>query len=92
MTAFAGQPEAEARGIRFMEPDETRICNPAVRGEIAGALHCSEDAVVEPRLALGASGRTCGRRQGSGTASMRGRGRGGRASFAGGRGGNPVGG
>ena len=36
------------------EPDEVRACNPAVRGDIEGALHCTEDAVVEPRLALGA--------------------------------------
>ena len=31
-----------------------RRCNPAVRGEVAGALHCAADAVVEPRHALGA--------------------------------------
>jgi FAD dependent oxidoreductase TIGR03364 len=54
MEAFATQPEAAARSISFLEPDEVRARNPAVQGDIAGALHCTEDAVVEPRLALGA--------------------------------------
>jgi FAD dependent oxidoreductase TIGR03364 len=54
MEAFARHPEAAARSISFLEPDEVRACNPAVRGDVAGALHCAEDAVVEPRLALGA--------------------------------------
>ena len=30
-----------ARGISFLEPDEVRACNPAVRGDIEGALHCA---------------------------------------------------
>jgi FAD dependent oxidoreductase TIGR03364 len=54
MEAFARHPDAAARSISFLEPDEVRACNPAVRGDVAGALHCAEDAVVEPRLALGA--------------------------------------
>src|ERR1700728_4579982 len=54
MEAFARQPDAAARAITFLEPEEARACNPAVQGDIQGALHCSEDAVVEPRLALGA--------------------------------------
>lgn len=54
MRAFAAQPDAEARAITFLEPDDVRACNPAVRGETAGALHCRADAVVEPRHALGA--------------------------------------
>jgi FAD dependent oxidoreductase TIGR03364 len=54
MHAFASQPDAVSRTIRFLEPDEVRACNPAVRGAIEGALHCARDAVVEPRLALGA--------------------------------------
>ena len=37
-----------------MEPAEARAANPALRGDLEGALHCGEDAVVEPRLALGA--------------------------------------
>jgi FAD dependent oxidoreductase TIGR03364 len=54
MESFAGLPDAEVRAIRFFEPDEVRRSNPAVRGDIAGALHCAADAVVEPRQALGA--------------------------------------
>jgi FAD dependent oxidoreductase TIGR03364 len=54
MEAFARLPDAAARSIAFLEPDDVRACNPAVRGDIEGALHCTEDAVVEPRLALAA--------------------------------------
>jgi FAD dependent oxidoreductase TIGR03364 len=54
MRAFAEHPDAAARHIRFLEPDGVRACNPAVRGDVEGALHCTEDAVVEPRLALAA--------------------------------------
>ena len=54
MRAFAGHPDAAARHITFLEPDDVRACNPAVRGDVEGALHCTEDAVVEPRLALAA--------------------------------------
>ncbi len=54
MEAFAGHPDATARSITFLEPDAVRAANPAVRGDITGALRCAEDAVVEPRLALGA--------------------------------------
>jgi FAD dependent oxidoreductase TIGR03364 len=54
MEDFARRPEATARGISFLEPDELRAVNPAVRGDVDGGLHCVEDAVVEPRLALGA--------------------------------------
>jgi FAD dependent oxidoreductase TIGR03364 len=54
MEAFARQPDAAARAISFLGPDDVRAVNPAVLGEIPGALHCTEDAVVEPRLALGA--------------------------------------
>ena len=41
MEAFARQPDAAARSISFLEPDEARACNPAVRGDVTGALHCS---------------------------------------------------
>jgi FAD dependent oxidoreductase TIGR03364 len=54
MQAFARHADAAARGISFLEPDEVHACNPAVRGDVEGALHCVRDAVVEPRLALGA--------------------------------------
>jgi len=54
METFAQLPDAAARRIAFLGPDDVRACNPAVRGDIEGALHCTEDAVVEPRLALAA--------------------------------------
>ncbi len=28
MEAFAALPDAAARSIRFLEPDEVRVCNP----------------------------------------------------------------
>jgi FAD dependent oxidoreductase TIGR03364 len=49
MEAFARHPDAAARGITFLEPDQVRAANPALAGDIVGALHCAEDAVVEPR-------------------------------------------
>jgi FAD dependent oxidoreductase TIGR03364 len=54
MEEFATQPEASARGIVFVEPDEARRLNPALRGDLTGALHCRHDAIVEPRRAPGA--------------------------------------
>ena len=54
MQAFAHHPDAGVRGISFLEPREVRERNPAVAGAVAGALYCTRDAVVEPRLALGA--------------------------------------
>lgn len=53
MEEFAQGADAAARHIAFLSPDEVRACNPAVGGDIDGALHCAEDAVVEPRRALG---------------------------------------
>ena len=53
MQAFAAHPDAAARSISFLEPDEVRACNPAVRGDVAGALHGADDAVVEPCRAGG---------------------------------------
>jgi FAD dependent oxidoreductase TIGR03364 len=54
MEDFAAQPDASERAITFVEPHECAAINPAVRGAVTGALHCVEDAVVEPRSALGA--------------------------------------
>jgi FAD dependent oxidoreductase TIGR03364 len=54
MQEFAHHPDAAARGIAYVDPDEVSTVNPAVRGEVAGGLHCAEDAVVEPRRALAA--------------------------------------
>jgi FAD dependent oxidoreductase TIGR03364 len=54
MEVCARARDAAARAVTFLEPDDVRACNPAVGGHIEGALHCALDAVVEPRLALGA--------------------------------------
>jgi FAD dependent oxidoreductase TIGR03364 len=54
MEAFALHPDAGDRSIVFLEPSDVVALNPAVRGSIAGGLHCADDAVVEPRRALGA--------------------------------------
>jgi FAD dependent oxidoreductase TIGR03364 len=54
MEEFAAHADAAARGITYVEPEELRARNPAVQGDVTGALHCVHDAVVEPRRALGA--------------------------------------
>jgi FAD dependent oxidoreductase TIGR03364 len=54
MQAFSRHPDAGARSVAFLEPEELRARNPAVGGDVEGALHCGRDALVEPRLALGA--------------------------------------
>jgi FAD dependent oxidoreductase TIGR03364 len=54
MEEFAAHPDAAARSITYLDPVEVASLNPAVRGDIAGGLHCALDAIVEPRRALGA--------------------------------------
>jgi FAD dependent oxidoreductase TIGR03364 len=54
MMEYARSTDAADRSVAFLEPDQVRDCNPAVAGDIAGALHCRADGVVEPRLAPGA--------------------------------------
>jgi FAD dependent oxidoreductase TIGR03364 len=49
MEEFSRSPEAKERSTIFLEPDEVRRANPAVRGNVTGALFCELDAVVEPR-------------------------------------------
>jgi glycine/D-amino acid oxidase-like deaminating enzyme len=51
MQEFSRCPDAAERSIVFLDPDEVRRCNPAIRGEVTGALFCGLDAVVEPRHA-----------------------------------------
>ncbi|GAA0427469.1 TIGR03364 family FAD-dependent oxidoreductase [Streptomyces luteireticuli] len=62
--AAAARPDAAARGYELLDAEETRRRNPALRGELLGALWCGRDAAVEPRVAqralreaLAASGR-----------------------------------
>jgi FAD dependent oxidoreductase TIGR03364 len=54
MEVFAAHADAGPRTITYVDPDEVVALNPAVRGEVAGGLYCTADAVVEPRRALGA--------------------------------------
>jgi FAD dependent oxidoreductase TIGR03364 len=54
MEEFAHQPDAAERSISYLSPEEVVALNPAVRGDVAGGLSCTQDAVVEPRLALSA--------------------------------------
>src|SRR5439155_9382389 len=52
MEEMVAQDDAAARGMKLLAPVEVGAVNPAVRGDIEGALFCERDAVVEPRLAL----------------------------------------
>ena len=71
MEAFARHPDAAARAITFLEPDEVRACNPAVRGDVAGALHCPRTPSSSPASRWARCARTWRRRAGSATASTR---------------------
>ncbi|MBE2999367.1 TIGR03364 family FAD-dependent oxidoreductase [Nocardiopsis sp. HNM0947] len=44
-------PEARLRDLHYLDPDQVREVNPALRGEMLGALWCRRDAQVEPRTA-----------------------------------------
>ena len=54
LAAVVDAPDAERRGVVMFEPEEARALNPALKGDLEGALFCERDAAVEPRLALGA--------------------------------------
>ncbi|WP_175412012.1 TIGR03364 family FAD-dependent oxidoreductase [Streptomyces sp. TRM64462] len=49
--AAAARPDAATRGFKLVTAAEARAINPALRGEFTAALHCAEDAAVEPRTA-----------------------------------------
>lgn len=44
--------DAAMRGVHLLDPDQTRKVNPLLRGTFLAALHCTVDAVVEPRHSL----------------------------------------
>jgi FAD dependent oxidoreductase TIGR03364 len=48
----ASRPDAVQRGFQLLDADETRRRNPALRGDLLGALWCGRDAIVEPREVL----------------------------------------
>ena len=52
LEAVAASADASARRFRMLDPAEVPVVNPAVRGSVLGALHCTRDAIVEPRRAL----------------------------------------
>ena len=65
------RPDADERGFRLLGPAEVRDVNPALGGPLLAGLHCTTDAVVEPRHALPALRAGLGR--GSGYTFHRGR-------------------
>lgn len=52
--ATAARSDASERGLSLLDAGEVRRMNPGLHGEFLAGLHCSLDAAVEPRLALGA--------------------------------------
>ncbi|HWD83784.1 MAG TPA: TIGR03364 family FAD-dependent oxidoreductase, partial [Kribbella sp.] len=48
----AVRPDAAARGFQVLDAEQTRERNPALRGDLLGALWCARDAIVEPREVL----------------------------------------
>lgn len=51
MAEYAASPAAKERDTVLLDADAVRAANPAVAGDMAGALHCRSDAIVEPRVA-----------------------------------------
>jgi len=50
MKEAAELPDAAERGFEVLDQAAAAEINPALRGEIAGALLCRRDAIVEPRV------------------------------------------
>ncbi|MGW6201076.1 TIGR03364 family FAD-dependent oxidoreductase [Kribbella sp. NPDC055110] len=48
----ATRPDAVARGFQVLDAEQTRERNPALKGDLRGALWCARDAIVEPREVL----------------------------------------
>ncbi|TDW66446.1 TIGR03364 family FAD-dependent oxidoreductase [Kribbella pratensis] len=48
----AARPDAAARGFQVLDAEQTRERNPALKGDLQGALWCARDAIVEPREVL----------------------------------------
>jgi FAD dependent oxidoreductase TIGR03364 len=59
LEAAASAADAETRGFTLLTTRDVRDRFPAIAGELAGALHCSLDAAVEPRCATAAVRRWC---------------------------------
>lgn len=52
LRAVCAREDAAVRGFTLLGPEEVRRLNPALHGDFLAGLHCTTDAVVEPRLAL----------------------------------------
>nr|WP_219733014.1 TIGR03364 family FAD-dependent oxidoreductase [Kribbella qitaiheensis] len=48
----AGREDAVEREFELLDAEETRRRNPALKGDLLGALWCGRDAIVEPREVL----------------------------------------
>lgn len=48
----AARDDAAQRGFTLLSADKARALNPALRGELLGALHCQLDGAVESRVVL----------------------------------------
>jgi FAD dependent oxidoreductase TIGR03364 len=48
----ASRADAGGREFELLDADETRRRNPALKGDLLGALWCGRDAIVEPREVL----------------------------------------
>jgi FAD dependent oxidoreductase TIGR03364 len=53
MQESSKKADAESRGWRLLDAQETRVLNPALRGKFLGSLWCPLDAAVEPSAVLG---------------------------------------
>ena len=53
MRSFTARPGTGVRSVSFLEPDEVRVCNPALGGEHHGRAALLRDPVGRARLALG---------------------------------------
>ena len=52
MESAASMPDADKRGFEILKRDQVRTLEPLLQGKFYGALHCTQDAVVEPNLLL----------------------------------------
>lgn len=52
MKEVAQYPDASERGWEVLDSRQAQELNPGLRGQIAGGLYCSKDAVVEPNSVL----------------------------------------
>lgn len=48
----AGRPDANERGFVLLKAEQARAREPALGGDVRGALWCPHDAILEPRLVL----------------------------------------